>query len=498
MDPFFSLPAEIWRDQILVYLSLLDIVKASNSFLNREVQRKFLSLTNGCTLRAEVVVRPNQEKMLNWCLARSLLTTSIYVCKNLDPPTASILPGFVARATRLSQSSCSMQLIDPTWCPRLVSLQWFVSSITSMGSLSAYANLTTLYLYFCSELSTDSLLDSLTGCAKLESCTIRGCDKIKEQAISCMLTNHPRLRILEFGGGRSHSYDLGTIFKNLDQEFRCPLRSFDATLSTIVSSAGMHRLSTVFPQLQKLHLEDSTSSVSDADIDYLCKNCGVLTDLKLSQFHHLTSTALKTIAQYLPLLKRLNVSGCSKICDEGVIAVAKTCVQLQALNISYCYSITNSAMQEVWSNCTLLEELSIIHCSQITDAAFTERISFTLRDLEISRTRLTGLFTKQTPMLRTLYGYNCLHINSDFVTDLTTQLNDLQEIEIEETQLTVSDLLVLSTHLPNVVTVSISGGNATDDVLRSFAKNCPRLQCLMANRCANVTEEVRRDLRNLL
>eukprot|EP01032_Pedospumella_encystans_P012126 gene12126-14052_t len=71
-------------------------------------------------------------------------------------------------------------------------------------------------------------------------------------------------------------------------------------------------------------------------------------------------------------------------------------------------------------------------------------------------------------------------------------------MEIEETQLSVSDLMLLSTHLPNVVTVSISGGNANDDVLRSFAKNCPRLQCLMANRCANVTEEARRELWNIL
>ena len=495
MDSLFSLPVEIWRDQILVYLSIFDIVKASNSFLNREVQRKFLSLTNGCTLRAEVVVGPSQEKMLNWCLTRNLLASSIRVCKDFGPLNASCLPGFVARVTNLCHSSCSTHFIDPTWCPRLVSLQWFASSITSMGSLSAYANLTTLYLYFCSQLSTDSLLDSLRGCDKLESCSIRGCKQIEERAIACILVNHPQLIDIEFGGDRSHPYNLATVFEMLNQDFVCSVRTIVATISTTVCSVGMHRLPAVFPQLQKLHLDDNTSNVSDADIDFLCKNCQKITDLRLSQFWHLSSAALLSVARYLPLLRSLNVSRCSAICDEGVIAVAKTCLQLQVLNISYCDDITTTGMREVWLNCTLLEDISITNCSQITDAAFAERVSFTLRYLDVSWTRLTGLFTKQTPMLRTLYAYYCADLNSDFVTALTTHMNNIQDIEIDETKLSVSDLLLLSTHLPNVVTVSISGGNANDDVLRSFAKNCPRLQCLMASRCTNVTEAVQRELR---
>lgn len=495
MDPLFSLPAEIWRDQILIYLSLLDIAKASNSFLNREVQRKFLSLTNGCTLRAEVVVRPNQEKMLNWCLARNLLTTNVFVCEDLDPRSASILPDFVARVTRLSHAQCS---IDPTWCPRLVNLRWGFSPVRNMGSLCAYPNLTTLSLYFCKQLSTQSLLDSLTGCDRLESCSIRGCEQVNERAITRILIDNPRLRTFEFGGDSSHPYDFATIFEMIDRHFVCNVRCVEATLSTTICSAGMHRLPTVFPQLQKLHLDDSTSNVSDGDVNYLCENCPMLTDLRLSRFEHLSSATLLSVARYLPLLRKLNVSRCICICDEGLIAVAKTCVLLQALNISYCGNITTIAMREVWLSCTLLEDLSITHCLQITDAAFAERVSFTLQYLDVSWTRLTGLFNKQTPMLTTLYGYYCADININLVTDLATQLNNVQAIEIDEVKLSVCDLLLLSSHLPNAVSVSISGTNANDEVLRSFAKNCPRLQCLVANSCANATKAVRSELRNIL
>ena len=58
MDPLFSLPVDIWRDEILVYLSLLDIVKASNSFLSREVQMKFFSLTNTASAMIVALVEP--------------------------------------------------------------------------------------------------------------------------------------------------------------------------------------------------------------------------------------------------------------------------------------------------------------------------------------------------------------------------------------------------------------------------------------------------------
>lgn len=110
MDPLFYLPDEVWRYQVLDFLTLLDMVKVSNSFLNCELQRKFLSLTNGCTQK--MVVRPNQEKMLDWCLDRNLLTTNVFISQHVNTQSAPNLLGFVARVTRLTQSSCSMQFID--------------------------------------------------------------------------------------------------------------------------------------------------------------------------------------------------------------------------------------------------------------------------------------------------------------------------------------------------------------------------------------------------
>lgn len=494
MDPLFSLPVEIWRDQILILLDLVDVINASNSFASHKIQMLFFTLMDGCTLRDRLYIAPSNKKKVNWALTRNILSTNVSIAGDLDLQTASLLSGSVARSTIIVLSSCSIQLIEPKWSPRLIKLQVCVCETVSLGNLSVCPSFTTLVLHFCFKISAESLLESLSGCSQLESFTMRGCDQIKEQAIASILMSHPRLNDLDIGGN-NRSYDLALLLDMTERQVFKSVRTIDTTLSTTVCSAGMRRLPAVFPQLQKLHLQDNTSNVSDADIDFLCKNCPCLSDLSFREFKFFTSAALLSIARYLPMLEKFSVFECGEIDDEGVISLAKGCVRLHSLRIYHCNNITDKSVQQVWLHCTLLEDFCLRGCSQITDAAFGACVHTTLRELNVCETRLCGCFIKQAPNLRTLHCDSS--INSTFTQTIAAQPNTIQHLWINKARLSASALLVLSSHLPRVESVSLRESNATEEVVHSFVASCPRLQWLDVKYSAAVTKAVANELYGL-
>ena len=368
----FSLPVEIWRDHILQFFNLLDIAKASNSFLNEKVQKQFDLLTHGCMLRATVKVQTNQVKMIDWCLKRSILATNVCIDGDLDQHTVSILPGFVSKVTYLSVETSNTKYFEATLYPSLVCFSLNVSSTTSLGSLSACTSLTTLELHYCQNICTDSLLKSLSGCNNLEGCIIRGCTQITERAISGILVKRPRLAVLEFGGVREHPKDLGAILDIIPTNMVLfSMRTVVMSMFTTVCGTGARGLAVLCPLLQKLHLDDATadSTRSDTDVGFVCLKCPHLVDLTQRNFQLLTNAALVSIAQHLPKIEKLVLS-LGSIGDEGVIAVAQGCMKLTKLHIHHSQGITNVAVQQVWLHCSKLADLSLIGCTQITDAAF--------------------------------------------------------------------------------------------------------------------------------
>ena len=178
--------------------------------------------------------------------------------------------------------------------------------------------------------------------------------------------------------------------------------------------------------LLKLHLEDNTSNVSDADIDFLCKNCPCLSDLSFRDFKFFTSAALLSIARYLPMLEKLSVF-------EGVMVLAKGCVRLHSLHIYHCNNITDKSVQQVWLHCTQLEDLCLRGCSQITDAAFASCVHTKLRELNACETRVVGCFINRAPNLRTLHCDSS--INSTFTQAIAAQPNTIQHLWIHKARL---------------------------------------------------------------
>lgn len=247
----------------------------------------------------------------------------------------------------------------------------------------------------------------------------------------------------------------------------------------ILSHAGVQKLLALFPLLRKLHLDAISGTLTDGDVELLCKSLPYLLDLALHGFDILTSTALESIARCFPLLQRLTVSYCKAIDDEGVIAVAKGCAQLIALDISHCHKITDKAVREVWLRCLLLQDLHLSSCVRVTDAAFAKRVNPRLQTFDCTCTYVTGAFFRQMPKMVYLYCDCRPHLNSDFISRfIRNPATTLEYVCLSYTKLNVSDLLVVSIHLPRVQYLRLSHSNADDSVVRSIVAHCPRFKNL--------------------
>ncbi len=498
MHLLLLLPIEIWREHILQCVALADIVKASSACCNHQLQLKFRSVTNGLTLHPYVAAITGHAERLQWCLSRNILISHLSIFEEIDEETASLVSSIGTMVTHLTLLKITQSFI-PTDFARLVYLQFFKCPLQSVGTLLVCPHLITLSLKECHYLTTESLLTSLSGCTQLKECSIESCKLLDKRVIPLLWKQFPRFVSFQFDRTYRHRSLLSTAEETCN--FNCAVSSCmtSVTLSgCFVSSLGVQQIATQFPRLQKLHLDDSASNAADVDVDFLCRHCTQLSDLALRHFDLLSSAALVFVAKHLPVLLRLSVAFCMNITDEGVLAVANSCAQLKSLDVSYCVDITNESVQHVLT-CVQLQELNLSGCVLVTDAAFTHNMHDTLRVLNVSSTLLHGTFYQHTSKLVRLVCSSCSNLDSTFVQAVATMntLNHLEELVVDITELSVSDLFALSLHLPHLRVLSVSFTKADDTVLRSAITHCPCLQVLIAENCTAVTQVAKDELQRL-
>ena len=63
----------------------------------------------------------------------------------------------------------------------------------------------------------------------------------------------------------------------------------------------------------------------------------------------------------------VSASGCSKLTDEGIIALTKSCPRLLKLDLAGCKNITDKSLEALATNCKLIQFLNLANCG-ISDA----------------------------------------------------------------------------------------------------------------------------------
>lgn len=384
MMVLFTLPADIWREKIIVFLMLKDIARASTAFSEREVQEQFRALTDGHTLQSPMSLDNKQIEMVNWCLSRNILPDSLLQREKLDQQLGILLPKVCARATKLSFNFYDGNA-QPLNCIRLQTLRIYGCSLATFGNMVGLSNLTSLSVSGCPEITTDALIECAAGCKQLKTCDIQFCESITERAITFILNECRHLESLQLSESNPSNFNLATILKACNHKAHVALRKVDLS-GCVVCSIVLQNLAAYAPFLDRLSLCNLKRELHDEDVDNIAKYFTQLKDLALNRFTLITSASMKSIAHYLPHLQKLCVFGCGDITDDGVIAIANRCSDLESLSLTMCDMITDKSVREIWQKCILLNNLQMSGCAEVTDAAFADRTSAILSVLNVNGT----------------------------------------------------------------------------------------------------------------
>jgi hypothetical protein len=108
--------------------------------------------------------------------------------------------------------------------------------------------------------------------------------------------------------------------------------------------------------LEKLDLSGLSNIINDKLIHQLCCYLSSLQTLKLNHCIQITNLSMCSIAENL-WLEELQISGCSKITNEGIDVIAETCLGLKIMHLLKLKYISMSSLHFLKKNCPILQEL---------------------------------------------------------------------------------------------------------------------------------------------
>ncbi|KAF9952910.1 hypothetical protein BGZ72_005839 [Mortierella alpina] len=90
--------------------------------------------------------------------------------------------------------------------------------------------------------------------------------------------------------------------------------------------------------------------------------------LGLSNCHQLTHESLRAIGHYCSRhLRRLELSGCESVGDEGLVMLAQNCTKLRLLDLEDVSLLTDVSLRAFGLHLQHLERISLSHCENVTD-----------------------------------------------------------------------------------------------------------------------------------
>ena len=112
--------------------------------------------------------------------------------------------------------------------------------------------------------------------------------------------------------------------------------------------------------------------ITDVGIADLVKHASKLHTLILNHVENnhanITDTGLSDIGRYGQSIRRLEMSHCPNVSDQGICSMTEGCPYLQFLVISGCLALTDKAILNIAENCKMLRSLSADGCSHLTSA----------------------------------------------------------------------------------------------------------------------------------
>ncbi|KAJ0405062.1 hypothetical protein P43SY_001206 [Pythium insidiosum] len=259
--------------------------------------------------------------------------------------------------------------------------------------------------------------------------------------------------------------------------------------------------------------------VSERSMAAIGASCPQLTALELEMCVQLGSPALRLLVTALATptrLRRLNLAGCHRVSDDGLLAVAKRCTRLQNVNLRGLDKLTDASVRVLTHNCLELETLDLEDVCLATGAVFVFDQEgdgrgvvdkMLLKQLkEITLTGCSGLddqalghLAHRAKILQTLTLSTCSGITDRGLAWLLRDMLDKSPSGEHLTRLDVSYCEQLSaralhdvaTSCPHLVALNLSGCvHLRDQDVTDLVTACPLLVSLQLAFCRELTDAV--------
>ncbi|KAH9519174.1 hypothetical protein Btru_074892 [Bulinus truncatus] len=232
----------------------------------------------------------------------------------------------------------------------------------SQGSFvgSVFLNVASLYCQQLTHLDasycniTDESLIAISECAeKLESVCVNGFQSMSDSALVTLLKKHGKsLRTLELYACFSLT---SSVFRSIG-EHCINLRRLCLGSCNKLTDSAMITFSTHLARVEELDLRGCKNIRNDC-IRKIVKNCPRIHTLVLANCQQISDVALCEIATYLKdTLRVLDVCGCNRVSDQGVISLSKNCDRLTSVDISSTRCTSTSVNHLASNNCNMYLE----------------------------------------------------------------------------------------------------------------------------------------------
>ncbi|XP_033632097.1 F-box/LRR-repeat protein 17-like [Asterias rubens] len=271
-------------------------------------------------------------------------------------------------------------------------------------------------------------------------------------------------------------------------------QDLDLSANPDISSKQLDMLLERATLLKTLRLR-GRQQLSVYEIEMLVK-CPLLTRLDLGFCDIVNRRILVEIVRCCPSLQVVNMEGCDRI-DDQVAAQFPQLPLLKKLNLSHCTKMTDEAVLLIAQGCLVLEELNVDGIPWITDRAIellaADR-SGTLRAVYLDGAELTDLSIKYLigcPSLHTLSLSFCEQL-TDTALSMLQKVNSLRHLRLRRGVEFTEDALCSFFSRGNVQSLSFLDlsecSELTDKGVANIAHRCSQLSNLALCWCWNVSD----------
>ena len=304
MEWMMKLPDDMFKQELLPYLTVDDIVKLDNACINHQYRPQLLDKIGGVILPGDKN-KSMKASLLKWLGMRRIYLINILI----EQSDYSLTP-----------SSIENDYVDQFR---------YTQHVDMRGRIR--------YIFDISRDITDHTLQSIADhCTGLQSLSLISCRYITDTGLITISIHCPELKSL--------------VVVGCDQ----------------ITDASIISMSTYCTGLQSLHLRQC-SQITDASIISISTHCTGLQSLNLAWIQQITDVSIISISTYCTGLHSLVLEGCYQISDGSIIPISENCTRLEALCISET-SITDASLIALAKNCTRLNYLDTYDCDSLSSS----------------------------------------------------------------------------------------------------------------------------------